>query len=101
MSKFRVPIAINIIDILSRNIGRKRRVNAVGHRASGRMPHVSLPVLLRHSKDVQICGESMAQRISVNVVRNACLQAYTLQMHPKFFGIELEKLRGFTLEHVA
>ena len=44
MSKFRVPIAINIVDILIRNVGRKRRINAVGHSAPGCMPHVSLPV---------------------------------------------------------
>ena len=68
MSKFRVPIPINIIDILWRRIGRKSRINSVRHRTPGRMSHVRLTILFGDSEDIQICRKGVTQRVRINVI---------------------------------
>lgn len=68
MSKFGIPVAINIIDILCRHIRRKSRVNSVCHSTSRRVSHVCLPIFSRHSKDVHVGGERMTQRVCVYVI---------------------------------
>ncbi len=101
MSKFRIPISVNIIDILWRRIGRKSRINSVRHRASGRVSHIRLTVLFWDSEDIQIRCESVTERVRVNVVSYPGFQTNSLQVHTEFLCIELEELWRFTFEHFA
>ncbi len=82
MSKFGIPVAINIIDILCRHIRRKSRVNSVCHITSRRVSHVCLPRDVRKHHNEMLSAQWKGKGITLfyeQVEPNSFLYNYYIE----------------------